>query len=139
MKQKSGDPDKPGLLEYLEDIIGSNQYIQQIEECGKEYAMAEEQKHEKGGLMKVVENELKSMSKAKEQAVAYVKQEKKMFQLENVMGQVRVGEAQETTDKLQIKLKELEEERDRVISEEREKLKKQAERVKELKKHKLEA
>ena len=62
-----------------------------------------------------------------------------MFQLENVMGQVRVGEAQETTDKLQIKLKELEEERDRVISEEREKLKKQAERVKELKKHKLEA
>ena len=30
MKQKSGDPDKPGLLEYLEEIIGSNQFIQRI-------------------------------------------------------------------------------------------------------------
>lgn len=24
MKPRSGDPEKPGLLEYLEDIIGSN-------------------------------------------------------------------------------------------------------------------
>jgi structural maintenance of chromosome 4 len=41
MKQKSGDRDKPGLLEYLEDIIGSGQYIERIEECGREYAQAE--------------------------------------------------------------------------------------------------
>jgi len=34
MKQKSGDREKPGLLEYLEDIIGSNQFIEKIEECG---------------------------------------------------------------------------------------------------------
>jgi structural maintenance of chromosome 4 len=45
MKQKSGDADKPGLLEYLEDIIGSKQFIERIEECGREYAQAEEQKH----------------------------------------------------------------------------------------------
>ena len=31
MKSKSGDPDKPGLLEYLEDIIGSNEYCTLIE------------------------------------------------------------------------------------------------------------
>ena len=31
MKQKSGDRDKPGFLEYLEDIIGSNQFIEKIE------------------------------------------------------------------------------------------------------------
>jgi len=31
MKQKSGDSDKPGLLEYLEEIIGSNQFIERIE------------------------------------------------------------------------------------------------------------
>jgi structural maintenance of chromosome 4 len=41
MKQKSGDLDKPGLLEYLEEIIGSNQFIERIEECGREYALAE--------------------------------------------------------------------------------------------------
>jgi structural maintenance of chromosome 4 len=54
MKQKSGDRDKPGLLEYLEEIIGSGLYIERIEECGREYAQAEEQKHEKGQLMKLV-------------------------------------------------------------------------------------
>jgi structural maintenance of chromosome 4 len=32
MKPRSGDPDKPGLLEYLEDIIGSNIYKERIEE-----------------------------------------------------------------------------------------------------------
>ena len=32
MKPKSGDPDKPGLLEYLEDIIGSNKHKQKIDE-----------------------------------------------------------------------------------------------------------
>jgi len=26
MRPKSGDPDKPGLLEYLEDIVGSNNF-----------------------------------------------------------------------------------------------------------------
>jgi len=31
MKQKSGDQEKPGLLEYLEEIIGSSQFIDRIE------------------------------------------------------------------------------------------------------------
>ena len=31
MPSKTGDPDKPGLLEYLEDIIGSNKYIDALE------------------------------------------------------------------------------------------------------------
>lgn len=66
--------------------------------------------------MKLVESELKSMSKAKDQAVAFVKQEKKLFQLQNVMGQVNVGEAKEESEKLRNKLKDLEEERDRVIA-----------------------
>jgi len=32
MKPKSGNPDNPGLLEYLEDIIGSDKYIEEIEQ-----------------------------------------------------------------------------------------------------------
>ena len=55
MKQKSGDREKPGLLEYLEDIIGSNIYIDQIEAGIQEYNMIEETKHEKGELMKLSE------------------------------------------------------------------------------------
>lgn len=45
MKQKSGDRDRPGLLEYLEDIIGSSVYIDQIETSIDLYNKAEEAKH----------------------------------------------------------------------------------------------
>ena len=31
MKPKSGNMDNPGLLEYLEDIIGSDQYVERID------------------------------------------------------------------------------------------------------------
>lgn len=37
MKPKSGDIDKPGLLEYLEDIIGSNIFKEKIEELDIEF------------------------------------------------------------------------------------------------------
>lgn len=37
MKPRSGDADKPGLLEYLEDIIGSNIYKERIEELDTQY------------------------------------------------------------------------------------------------------
>ncbi len=37
MKPKSGDVEKPGLLEYLEDIIGSIQYKERIDALELEY------------------------------------------------------------------------------------------------------
>ena len=37
MKPRSGDVEKPGLLEYLEDIIGSNQFKEDIEKKDEEY------------------------------------------------------------------------------------------------------
>lgn len=88
MKQKSGDRDKPGFLEYLEDIIGSNQFIDRIEEAVKEYNANEETKHEKGERMKIVENELKNMTSQKEEAIKYVKRERKIYQVESILHQV---------------------------------------------------
>jgi hypothetical protein len=35
MVPRSGNEDKPGMLEYLEDIIGTNKYITEIEESEK--------------------------------------------------------------------------------------------------------
>ena len=40
--------------------------------------------------MRLVEAELKGMSKAKDEAVKYVKKEKKIFQIKNVFNQVIV-------------------------------------------------
>lgn len=88
MKQKSGDRDKPGILEYLEDIIGSSQYIDKIEENINEFNKIEEIRHEKGEIMKIVETELKSMNKGKEEAIKYVKKEKQIYQIQNILNQV---------------------------------------------------
>lgn len=73
MKQKSGDKDHPGLLEYLEDIIGSSQFIDLLQELGLKYNELEEQKHDRGERMKLTETELKGMSKGKDEAVRFVK------------------------------------------------------------------
>jgi hypothetical protein len=43
--------------------------------------------------MKIVENELRGMSKAKDEAVRYVKKEKKIFQIQNVYNQVLCSSA----------------------------------------------
>ncbi len=37
MKPKTGNPDNPGLLEYLEDIIGTDIFIPDIDRLSKEY------------------------------------------------------------------------------------------------------
>jgi len=37
MKQKSGNKDHPGLLEYLEDIIGSSQFVEPLDELTKKF------------------------------------------------------------------------------------------------------
>lgn len=36
MKAKSQSPHDTGLLEYLEDIIGTDKYVERIEECAKQ-------------------------------------------------------------------------------------------------------
>jgi hypothetical protein len=40
MKPKSQGPHDEGLLEYLEDIIGSNRHVERIEEGAKKCALA---------------------------------------------------------------------------------------------------
>ena len=47
MKPKSNDCAQPGLLEYLEDIIGSNKYLHRINELVQEYSTKEEVRHER--------------------------------------------------------------------------------------------
>jgi len=39
MKPKAQGPHDEGFLEYLEDIIGTNQYVEKIEEANKEWVL----------------------------------------------------------------------------------------------------
>jgi structural maintenance of chromosome 4 len=76
MKPKSGNEEKPGLLEYLEDIIGSNQYKEKIESLEVEFEKLQEQRREKGERMRFTESELEKLNGAKNIAVNFVKKEK---------------------------------------------------------------
>lgn len=89
MKAKTGDPDKPGLLEYLEDIIGSNKYQEQIDGLLEQYLVLDAQRREKGEMMRVVEMDLEKLEPAKDKAVEFVRREQRHIQLQNVQQQIQ--------------------------------------------------
>ena len=61
MKPKSGDPEKPGLLEYLEDIIGSATFQESIDTLALDSEKLEAMRRERGEVMRIVENDLERL------------------------------------------------------------------------------
>lgn len=61
MKPKASNEHEDGLLEYLEDIIGTAEYKERIEEAFSQLEKATEERAERLNRVKVVENELKSL------------------------------------------------------------------------------
>ena len=57
MKPKAQTQHEEGLLEYLEDIIGSNKYVSKIEQAAQRVETANETRTEKLNRVKVVEKE----------------------------------------------------------------------------------
>jgi structural maintenance of chromosome 4 len=57
MKPKAQTQHEEGLLEYLEDIIGSNKYVTKIEQAAQKVEAANETRTEKLNRVKVVEKE----------------------------------------------------------------------------------
>lgn len=79
MKPRSGDPEKPGLLEYLEDIIGSNQFKDDIEKKDEEYEVLQNERREKGERMRIHEADLEKLNESKNLAIEYVRNEKQSY------------------------------------------------------------
>ena len=75
MKSKTGDENNPGLLEYLEDIIGSNTFNEKIIEEEKKFELLSLTRREKAELVKISEEDLKKLDDEKNLAVEYVKAE----------------------------------------------------------------
>jgi chromosome segregation ATPase len=57
MKAKAQNEHEDGLLEYLEDIIGTTKYKQPIEDASQEVEALNEQRGEKMNRLRVVERE----------------------------------------------------------------------------------
>ena len=77
MKPK-GNPDiqETGLLEYLEDIIGSNKYVQQIADLENQLEGKQEDRIQKANLLSAARNELNVLEPHYKDAVQFVELEK---------------------------------------------------------------
>jgi len=82
-----------GLLEYLEDIIGSNKYVEQIEEWSKSLDELNDRRIEKVNRMKVAEKERDNLSGSRAEAEEYLETERDIRRKQNTLFQHCIHEA----------------------------------------------
>ena len=92
MKPKAANEHDDGLLEYLEDIIGTSKYKTPIEESAAEIEVLNEVCVEKKARVQHVEKEKNSLEDKKDRALAYIKDENELALKQSALYQVYMGE-----------------------------------------------
>lgn len=92
MKAKAHNENETGLLEYLEDIIGSNVYVERIHQLEKEVESREEERREKVARVNACQIELQALEADKNAAIDYLKKERNLMKLKNIESFVELGE-----------------------------------------------
>ncbi|KAG1471270.1 hypothetical protein G6F56_002222 [Rhizopus delemar] len=113
MKPKATDNSDDGLLEYLEDIIGTSRFKVSIEEANVRLDALNEIRGEKLGRVKYVSKEMESMEDKKAEAENYLENENELAQRKNELYQIYLYETKQNVevatraiDELNIKIKE---------------------------------
>jgi structural maintenance of chromosome 4 len=78
MKPKASNPGEVGLLEFLEDIIGTTRYVNLIEKLGKDIDELSEIKTQKSNRVRITKNELDQLEDVKNASTEYYKKEKEL-------------------------------------------------------------
>lgn len=92
MKPKAANEHDDGLLEYLEDIIGTSKYKTPIEESAAEVETLNEVCVEKSGRVQHVEKEKNGLEDKKNKALAYIKDENELAMKQSHLYQVYIDE-----------------------------------------------
>ncbi|KAI9676908.1 MAG: hypothetical protein M1817_006747 [Caeruleum heppii] len=92
MKPKAANEHDDGLLEYLEDIIGTSKYKSPIEESAAESEALNEVCLEKSTRVQHVEKEKNSLEDKKNKALAYIKDENELAVKQSALYQVYMDE-----------------------------------------------
>ena len=100
MKPKGQTPHEEGLLEYLEDIIGSNRFLEQIDEMSKVLDGLNEKRIEKVNRMKIAERERDSLLESKEEATQYLEKDREVKMHNNILYQAYVAINTENIEEL---------------------------------------
>ena len=88
MKPKAATEHEDGLLEYLEDIIGSNQYVDAIDEAGVEVEKMNTERTEKLNRVRHVERQKNELESSKIEAELYLNKEAELARAQGVLYQV---------------------------------------------------
>ncbi|KJZ78177.1 hypothetical protein HIM_02215 [Hirsutella minnesotensis 3608] len=92
MKAKAANEHEDGLLEYLEDIIGTSKYKTPIEEAAAEVETLNEVCMEKSGRVQHVEKEKHSLEDKKEKALTYIRDENDLTLKQSALYQLFIHE-----------------------------------------------
>ncbi|TDZ32888.1 Structural maintenance of chromosomes protein 4 [Colletotrichum spinosum] len=92
MKPKAANEHDDGLLEYLEDIIGTSKYKAPIEESATEVETLNEICMEKSGRVQHVEKEKNGLEDKKNKALAYIRDENELVLKQSALYQLYIGE-----------------------------------------------
>jgi len=83
MKPKALNPNDTGLLEYLEEIIGSCVHVEEIEKLAKLLEDVNEKRIEQTNRVKASKSELDNLEDDRKVALNYLIQERRFWKLEN--------------------------------------------------------
>ena len=92
MKPKAANEHDDGLLEYLEDIIGTSKYKSPIEESGTEVEALNEVCTEKNARVQHVEKEKNGLEDKKNKALAFIRDENELAFKQSALYQVYIDE-----------------------------------------------
>ncbi|KAJ3044213.1 hypothetical protein HDV00_002891 [Rhizophlyctis rosea] len=101
MKPKAPNEHEDGLLEYLEDIIGTSVYKQPIEEANASVDRLNEERGEKLNRLKIVEKDKNSLETKKKEAEEFINTENDLLRRKNAIYQMRVMQRKQETAKLE--------------------------------------
>ncbi|KAJ1969692.1 Structural maintenance of chromosomes protein 4 [Dispira parvispora] len=93
MKPKAQNEHEEGLLEYLEDIIGTSKYKEPINESGMALDSFTDEQTEKLGRMKIAERERNSLLGKKQEAEEYLAAENRLTLQKSLLFQRRLLDA----------------------------------------------
>lgn len=97
MKAKAANEHDDGLLEYLEDIIGTSKYKTPIDEAAAEVENLNEVCMEKSNRIQHVEKEKNALEEKKNKALAYVKDENELAEKQSSLYQIYIDECDDNT------------------------------------------
>ena len=136
MMKPKGDKDNDGLLEYIEDIIGTNYLIEPIEQSEKRLDELVEERQHKIFTVRTVEAEKNALEAPKAEAEMYIQQERNVMMLKWKRAMYKLSLEKQKQRKIEEERTEKQTELNTINKDMKDKAKSMSEKTKQLERNK---